>query len=192
MKRFLPTFIVLAAALLGFAPGQAAEPDPAALTVAVPGGDSLAIRVPKGWKCDAGKPAPEAPPTVDFTSPGGIQAKLTMMADAEGRFVTPEAVDELVTIANQHFAENAIEKTPKLIRIKAKVGHGAYCIFTDSKLVGVSTPAEGEIRNVTSGVFVIGKQAVIFTILSNDITSDEYRAALDLISNGISVAAPGG
>ena len=188
MNRSIPPFFILVTALLGFAFSRAAEPDPASITIAVPGGDSLVIRTPAGWKQDGGKPQPEAPPMIGLTTPGGLQINLTMIADPDGRFTTPEAVDDLVTMANQRYVANSIEKTPKLTRLTAKVGHGSYCTFTDSRLVGVATPAAGEYRNVTSGVYVTGKQAVIFTILSNDTKSAEFQSALDLVSNGISVA----
>jgi hypothetical protein len=188
MKRSFPTLLILAATLRFFAPVQAVEPDASSVTIGVPGGDSIAIRIPAGWKSVEGKPQADAPPTLEVSSPGGVQLNLTMMADPDGRFATPEAVDELVTIANQHYGANAIEKNPKLVRLTVKAGHGAYCTFTDARLVGVATPAAGEYRNVTTGVYVLGKQAVIFAILSNDTTGEDFRRALDLISNGISVA----
>ena len=188
MKRFIPLLGTLVGALLALAPGQAADPDPSSLLVPVPGGDPLAIRIPTDWKKGENQPQGTSPVLLDLSGPGGLQVKLAIIADPDGRFSTPEALDELVTMASQQFIANSIEQTPKLTRLATKVGVGAYCTFTDSRMVGVVTPAAGEFRNVTSGVYVIGKQAVIFTIFSNNTSSPDFQAAIDLIAGGISVA----
>lgn len=191
MHRFIPLLVTVVAALWPLMAGQSAEPDPSLIKVPVEGADTLAIRLPTGWKTGDNKSERTSPVLLDLSSPGGLQIKLAIIADADGRFSTAEALDELVTMASQQFIANAIEQTPKLTRLTPKVGLGAYCTFTDSRLVGVTSPAEGEFRNVTSGVYVIGKHAVIFTILSNTVTGPEFQTALDLISSGISVALGG-
>ena len=191
MQRPLPAFLILLTTLLSLASGPAAHADPGATTVPVPGADALAIGIPAAWKKEMEKSSHDAPPTITLTTPSGLKVSLTLMSDAEGKFATPDAVDELVTIANQHYIDNAVEKDPKLVHLTPKVGHGSYSTFTEARLVGVASPAPGDFRNVTSGVYVIGHDAVIFTILSNDTVSAEFRQAMDLISSGISVAAGG-
>ena len=192
MKRFISLLVTLVGTLAALAPGQAADPAPSSLLVPVASADTLAIRIPPDWKKGDHQPQGTSPVLLDLSSPGGLQVKLAIIADPDGRFSSPEALDELVTMASQQFVANSIEQTPKLSRLATKVGVGAYCTFTDARMVGVATPAAGEFRNVTSGVYVIGKQAVIFTILSNNTTSPDFLAAIDLIAGGISVTPAGG
>src|SRR5450631_1729119 len=94
VKPFIPLVITVAATLWTLAPGRATEPDPLLVSVTVEGGDTLAIRLPPGWKPGDNKSERTSPVLLDLSSPGGLQVKLAIVADPDGRFSTREALDE--------------------------------------------------------------------------------------------------
>jgi hypothetical protein len=181
----------LTALLLTVASAVAADSDVPPLTIQVPGGDKMTVKIPVGWKYSIDRPSAGIPPTVDFSVPNGSHLKITFMADAKGQFTKPDELDKLVTKGNQHYVADSVEKRITLQRLASKSGPGVYSVFTDPKLVGMAKPAAGDWRYVSSGAIAIGRQIVIFSLLSNSTDNDEYRQALDFLSNGISVATDG-
>ncbi len=169
-------------------PALAAPSDPPAFTVQVPGADKLVVTVPAGWKHTIDRPPAGIPPTVDFTSPGGMLLKMTFMPDSNGQFTKADELDKLVTKANQQHVANSIEKGVVLQRLASSAGPGVYSVFTDPKLANVAKPPAGDFRFVSDGARSFGRQVVIFSLLSNSRDNDEYRQALDFLVKGISVS----
>ena len=191
MKRFALCIFPAVAVLLVASTAMAAEPDVQSVTMQVPGGDKVTVPIPAGWKHNLDRPPSGIPPTLDLTGPSGILLKLTFMADPQARFTKPEDLEKLVTQANQQYVANSLEKRVTVVPITTKTGLGAYSVFTDARLAGVTTPAPGDFRMVTSGALTIGRQVAIFSVLSNTAESDEYRRALDVVKNDISIAIGG-
>jgi hypothetical protein len=61
-------------------------------------------------------------------------------------------------------------------------------LFTDAALAGRLPIPKGEFLHVTTGVKVWSGCVLIFTVLSNDITSKEYQTALKLVKESFDEA----
>ena len=158
------------------------------LSVTVPKGENLSVRIPPAWRHTVLQPAPNLPPTLKITTlSNSLSLQITFLPDPEGHFATRESADRAATQANQHYVAGSVEKRLTLTQIVSTNGHGCFATFTDADLAGVPHPRPGEFKNVVSGLFVIKKQVATFTLLTNDNKSAEYRQALQVISDGISV-----
>jgi hypothetical protein len=187
MKRILWAWLSLIA--LGLGPVSAADPDVSNFTVQVPSADNLTVRVPPGWKHTTDRPPAGIPPTVDFTTPGGSLLKITFMPDTKGQFTKADDLDKLVTKANQPYVANSVEKRVVLQRLASSAGPGVYSVFTDPKLVGTAKPPAGDFRHFSSGARSLGRQVLIFSLLSNTKDNDEYRQVLEFVASGVTVVA---
>jgi hypothetical protein len=157
------------------------------LSVSVPKGEKLSVRIPPAWRHTVLQPAPNLPPTLKITTlSNSVSLQITFLPDPEGRFATRETADRAATQANQHYVAGSVEKRLTLTQIVSTNGHGCYATFTDADLADVPHPRPGEFKHVVSGLFVIKKQLATFTLLTNDPKSAEYRQALQIISDGIS------
>lgn len=189
-----PNVLVIFLALTALAvvgPVRAAESEAPSISIQVPGGDKLSASVPAGWKSSLDRPPAGIPPTLDLTGPGGTLLKITFLANPQARAIKSEDLDALLTQGSEQYIANSVEKRVTLTRINSKSGPGVYSVFTDSRLAGVTAPAPGEFRNVTSGVLAVGRQIVIFALLSNGTDSDEYRRAMEVVTNGLAIAVGG-
>lgn len=158
------------------------------ITVFPARGDKIQIRIPLVWQHTIFQPTPDIPPTVKITNgSNSVSLQITLLPDPEGRFAARESVDRAATKANQHYVEGSVEKRLTLTQIISTNGHGCYTFFTDADLGRVARPRAGEFKNVISGLFVIKKHVATFTLLTNDPKSVEYRQALQIISDGISI-----
>ena len=161
--------------------------DAQTVTVTVPKGDKLAIRIPAAWQQSVIQPKPELPPTVKLTTVANtVSLQITFVPDTEGRFVTKESVDQAATEGNQQYVAGSVEKSISLTQLVSNSVRGCYATFTDADLAGVTAPKNGQFRIAVSGVFVIKKQVAAFTLLSNNTTSAEYQQALKIVTDGIS------
>src|SRR4029077_10765714 len=99
-----------------------------------------------------------------------------------------DELDKLVSKANQQYVASSVEKRVVLQRLASGTGPGVYAVFTDSKLAGTAKLPAGDFRHVSSGARSLGRQLLIFSLLSNTKDNDEYRSALELVVNGVTVA----
>jgi hypothetical protein len=155
--------------------------------LAIPGGDRISIRVPNQWTHKVIQPDPSLPPTIKIASPAdSVSLQITFMPDPDGLFSTKEGVDRAVTSANRRYVEGSVEKKIDLIQLDSKAVRGCYSTFTDAKAAAAKAPKKGEFVKVTSGVFVVQKQGAVFTLLSNDTTSADYKIALRTMTEDVS------
>ena len=155
--------------------------------VVIPKGDKILIRVPNQWTHTVVQPEPDLPPMVTILSPTkSVSIQITFLPDPNGIFSTKESVDRAVTQANQQYVEGSVEKKINLIQLESKSVRGCYSIFTDAEVANAKEQKKGEFAKVTSGVFVIKKQGAVFTLLSSDSNSEEYKLALRTIAEHIS------
>jgi hypothetical protein len=181
-KSALSAVSMLFCLTIGIAQAYADE----VVTIPVPKGETLCVRTPMGWHLTVTQPSSDIPPTVKCeNNDSSVSVVFTLLADSENRFTARESVDLAVTKSNQHYVPTSIEKQVTLTQIVSTNGHGSYACFTDAALATVSRPGKGEFRNVASGLFVIKRNLVSFTVLSNDPRSAEYRHALQIICDGI-------
>lgn len=182
------TLILLVVAL----PLAIAQADDAqTISVSIPKGDKLAIHLPAGWQQRVVQPSADLPPTVKINTPDEtLSLQITLIPDINGRFTTKEDVNRVVSEANEQYVAGSVEQRLTLEQIPSTHGHGCYSVFTDASLAKVTKPAKGQYRIVTTGIFVIGKEAAAFTLLSNDTKSPEYKQALQVVFDGLVIEHP--
>ena len=158
------------------------------LSISIPQGDKLELKIPTQWQRVVIQPSPELPPSVRIRLAGAnpISLQMTWLADPDGKFAKPDDADAVVTKASEQYISGSVEKRVSLNRMISNAGFGSYATFTEAALTAVTELRVGQYRNVTTGLFVVGKQAAIFTLLPNDTKSPEYQEALRILTNGIS------
>lgn len=165
--------------------------DAAVLQLTIPPAKKAKIQIPAGWDKSVMQPDVSLPPTVRFVHAADAKVPFvlltTFIPDAQGKFATPDAVDELVKGANEKYVDGSVEKKQTLVKLTSKSGYGSYAVFTDADLAGVAELKPGQFRYVASGVFVIKGVAVAFTYLTNDLKAPEFEQALKFLQEGITI-----
>jgi hypothetical protein len=95
---------------------------------------------------------------------------------------TSEEIKEAARKGNAQYVGGSVEKKMDLVQLESRTGEGYYCSFTDSSLVDVKPIPEGKFLKVASGIFVINRTAIAFTILSNPAAADQMKSALEAVS----------
>jgi hypothetical protein len=141
----------------------------------------VTISVPEGYVYSSGR-----------DEQGIIMAKLSdpkEKVDLQVRFQTDTGArlggeaQQMEFLANvcRQYAESSVEKGYEFRALEPRKGNGTYCSFTDATLAGRLPIPKGEFLHVTTGVKVWNGCVLIFTVLSNDVTSKEYQTALKLV-----------
>ena len=114
-----------------------------------------------------------------------VTAQLTFLPDLEERFTDKYERHRFLFESFSEFAESSVEKAMQFEDLRAKVGVGTYCIFTDAKLVGVTKLPPNEYLHATKGVKVWPGVLVVFSIYSNETKSDDFQAMLTLLRDSV-------
>ena len=93
--------------------------------------------------------------------------------------------------ATQQYVDNSVEKRATFTSLPSGSPPGVYASFTDPKLANVAKMPPGEFRHVTSGAISLGREALLFSLLSNSRDNAEYRQALEFLVKGVVVAPSG-
>jgi len=153
IKRFALALALCAAAL----PGIAAD-----ARVPLPGGGSLVLPVPAGWK--QSRQSSEIP-TIALTPEAGnaFVVLVTPLVRPDGVMAPADAesLRSLVSSSAQHAASQAAEKSLPVQDLRGGNAQGHYFSATDR------APKPGEFKYLTQGAVAIQGLPVSFTILSN-------------------------
>lgn len=106
----------------------------------------------------------------------------SLMADEEMQLVM---LGELVG----PYLADSVEKGAQMKPLSPRRGSGLYCVFTDAKLVGVADLPPNEYRHATTGLKIGAGWFAVFTMLSQDTTSADYRAAFATLKESLHGAA---
>ncbi len=174
-------------------------------------GDPLALKVPgvKGevkvappdhWTHELKESGPRNPPSLQLYNGEGKEVSLQITALPAPGAVSQgdaEALGRLVEeLSSKQYEEGSVEKKTKVEELKVKDGVARYALYTDADLASVEKPEEGQYKKVTTGMIRSGAVLVIFTLLSQDTTSDAYKAAMKFLAESVTTtgttAAPGG
>ena len=109
-----------------------------------------------------------------------VTLQVQFQPDPEGRLATEQHQMDFLAEVCRQYAEGSVEKGYDFKALAPRVGTGTYCTFTDASLNRDAVP-KGEFLNVTQGVKVWSGWALVFTLLSNDTTSNDYLTALRLM-----------
>lgn len=110
-----------------------------------------------------------------------ISFQVSFLPDPDGRFGTPRGRKEFMAETFQEYVAGSVEKAMRFEELEPRVGAGTYCVFTDSNLVGQDKVPRGEFRHSTTGLKTWPGVMGVFTLMSNDTTSEEYRAIMAML-----------
>jgi hypothetical protein len=185
LRRLVARLGFCAGAWLACAVAPAGAED---VAIDVPFGDKLKVVVPDGWKHSIVQPVPSLPPTLDIEEPKApLMLKITFLPDRDGKLAKEAELNKLMKATTGLYLAGSVEQKLELQPIKTKNGRGVYATFTDASLVDKKELPPGQFRIVTSGILVVGKQAAAFTLLANRLDGKEYEAAMQILTEGISV-----
>lgn len=183
MKRLILVPLLLAGAIL---PARAAESteritvgDKAHVVVAVPDKWTLTRSVNGGY------------PSLRLESPDrAVILQVSLFPDDNGLMADEEL--QLVMLGDlvAPFLADSVEKTAQLRPLNPRRGGGRYCVFTDARLVGVKELPPNEYRHATAGLKTGRGWFGVFTLLSQDTVSAEYRTSLDVLRNSLHADTP--
>lgn len=109
-----------------------------------------------------------------------VTLQVQFQPDPEGKLASEQhQMDYLAQICRQ-YAEGSVEKGYDFKPLEPRTGTGTFCKFTDASIAAPVLP-KGEYLNVTTGVKVSPGWVLVFTLLSNNTTSRDYQAALQLM-----------
>jgi hypothetical protein len=98
--------------------------------------------------------------------------------------VSKEDVDEKTLMAADNFIEQSVEKKKILKHFNMSgSAYGAYCFFTDARLVGAA-PKKGDFKGVASGIVRFNDEVSAgVTLLTDDEKGDDFTAMLAAVSS---------
>ena len=150
-------------------------------TVPVYAGHSITVDVPENFTFAEGRD-PQGFVTVKLADPvRKIDLVISFVPDPQGKVSNDESQRGLVADACRTYAEASVEKSYDFKDLAPHTGSGTYCTFTDASLVRKLPLPPGEYLMVTSGVKAWPGCCLVFTLLSNNLSSDEYAAAMKLV-----------
>jgi hypothetical protein len=181
------TWLFLACALVWVAcPLPLLAKDSSTFTVDIPHGDKITITLPPKWDHSVAPVPTNQRTLMTADEKMKVSLQITFMPDIFPKDAKPEDVDRLVKIGDEHYVAGSVEKKLKLVPMKSKFGFGSYATFTDASLANLKQIPPKKYLHVASGIFLVGRNAAVFTVLSNDTDSEEYKQALKVVSEGMS------
>ncbi|MCX6952155.1 MAG: hypothetical protein NTV51_08305 [Verrucomicrobia bacterium] len=145
----------------------------------------VAIAVPEGFVFTSNKDE-QGFITARLNDPKDkVSLQISFLPDSEGEYATARGRKELMVKSFQQLVSGSVEQAMQFEELEPRSGAGTYCIFTDSALVGKTKYPPGEYLNSTAGIKSWRGCFVVFTLLSNDTKSDEYRAAMKVLRDSL-------
>lgn len=137
----------------------------------------IEVAAPPGWTLSAGRDKN----SFHLTS-GTTVLDASIYPDEKNAMATKEALEGLMRQSFGHMLEGAVQTEMTFAFADTPGGFMGHTVFTDKKWVGREIP-KNEWRHATAGVRRWPNAFVHFTILSNDLESEEYRQALDVVKS---------
>lgn len=145
----------------------------------------VALAVPDGFMFSSDKDE-RGMITAKITDPKEkISLQLSFLPDADGDFATARGRKEFMAQSFQQYVTGSVEQAMQFEELEPRAGAGTFCVFTDASLVGKTKLPPGEYLNSTTGIKAWPGCFAIFTLLSNDTTSHEYRAAMKVLRESL-------
>lgn len=114
-----------------------------------------------------------------------VSLQISFLPDNDGEFSTSRGRKELMVRSFQQYVVGSVEQGMRFEELEPRTGSGTYCVFTDTSLVGKTKFPPGEYLNSTTGVKSWHGCLALFTLFSNNTTSDEYRAAMKILRDSL-------
>jgi hypothetical protein len=166
-------------------PADKGKAESTALELTVPSIGAVRVSVPGGWRPEIGDAGGMAPPTLRLTANndgGRVDLLMTLMPDLGNLFSKEQALDTAVVETSQQYLERSVQGKVVVHHLTSPGGIGAYASFTERV-----RPPKPQFANVSSGLFSANGLVCTFTLLADDLASENHRIALTLVSRGIVV-----
>jgi hypothetical protein len=148
----------------------------------------IVIAVPEGWKFNNTKDNQTGVQTVTFDDRAEtVDLRASFLPDSENHLATREALEARMRETFAPMLEGSVEKEMEFTFRDTADGTLGYTVFTDKKLVDGDVPPN-EWRYATVGIRSWPGVAMNFTILSNDLDSEAYKKALEVVTSGLGQA----
>ncbi len=98
------------------------------------------------------------------------------------QFDTPEKIARAIEVSSEKYLSIAVEKGITLQKIPVDSTYGYFTVITDARVVNMPQLPPREFIYITRGMLRISKDSALgFSLLTNDIDSDDYRKVLDYV-----------
>jgi len=145
----------------------------------------IVIALPEGWKFNLTKDNQTGVQTKHLEDRGGeVKLEASFLPDSENDLATREALEGRLRATSEPMLQAAVEQEMKVTTTKTSDGLITYSTFTDRRFAEGDVPRD-ERRYATEGIRSWPGVSLHFTILTNELTSDEYRAALEILTQGL-------
>jgi hypothetical protein len=114
-----------------------------------------------------------------------ITLQISFVPDPESECATPRGRKEVMVQSFRHLVADSVEKAMQFEELEPRSGAGTYCVLTDATLVGKASLPPGEYLQSTNGIKSWRGCFAIFTLLSQNTTSDDYRAAMKILRESL-------
>jgi hypothetical protein len=114
-----------------------------------------------------------------------VSLQITFLPDTEGEFSTARGRKEMMVQSFQQYVAGSVEQGMRFEELEPRGGAGTYCVFTDAALVGKNKFPAGEYLHSTTGVKSWPGCIAVFTLLSNNTTSEEYQTAMKVLRESL-------
>lgn len=177
----LALLLLASLAVVAAAPKEKAREE----TLVLFGQRRVTLAVPEGFAYSSNKDE-RGLITAKITGPKEkISLQISFLPDTEGEFATSRGRKEFMAESFQQYVAGSVEKAMQFEELDPRTGAGTFCVFTDASLVGQTKFPPGEYLHSTTGIKSWRGCLAVFTLMSNNTTSDEYRAAMKLLRESL-------
>lgn len=120
-----------------------------------------------------------------------LSLHMDFVPDPNARLGTEDSQKDMLADVSQNEAEQSVEKGYNFQSLEPRSGGGIYVVFTDASLAGKPTPP-GEYLKLTRGIKSWSGFAVVFSLMSQDSSSDEYKAVMKMLKQSVEEKKPSG
>lgn len=114
-----------------------------------------------------------------------ITLQISFVPDPEGECATARGRKEVMVQSFRHLVADSVEKAMQFEELEPRSGAGTYCVLTDASLAGKTVLPPGEYLQSTNGIKSWHGCFAVFTLLSQNTTSDDYRVAMKILRESL-------
>lgn len=148
--------------------------------------DTFLVRETRHWSVNVEKQLALRFADVRITPKHGYDFSMMLYFKCDtpdlAQFDTPEKTAETVRRSSQKYLPHTVEKSIELHPAGGTSTYGYLTVLTDRQLADKKAPIQGEYKYMTRGMIRLSKDSALgFSIMTNDVTSGEYKALLDYV-----------
>lgn len=114
-----------------------------------------------------------------------ISLQISFVPDPESECGTSRGRKEVMVQSFRHLVADSVEKAMQFEELEPRNGAGTYCVLTDATLAGRTALPPGEYLQSTNGIKSWRGCFALFTLLSQNTTSEDYRSAMKILRESL-------